>query len=130
MHRFERRHEALAPSGVFARRVFRSFALGMTLVLVSLLAGTLGYHFTAGLGWLDAELNAAMILTGMGPVNPITNVAGKVFASIYALFSGVAFLASVGVIFAPILHRLLHSFHLEGAEKGRADRRASSKGSA
>ena len=94
----------------------RSFALGMSFVLASLAVGTLGYHLTADLGWLDAELNAAMILTGMGPVNPITTSAGKVFASIYALFSGVAFLVAVGVIFAPLLHRALHRFHLEGGD--------------
>jgi hypothetical protein len=116
---FERKHQALAPRPVFARRAVRNLALGMALVLASLAMGTLGYHYAAGLEWLDAELNAAMILTGMGPVNPITTVPGKVFASAYALFSGVAFLASVGVIFAPVLHRLLHNFHLESERAGR-----------
>jgi hypothetical protein len=122
VRRFERRHEALAPRRIFVRRVARGFALGMCFVLASLAAGTVGYHFTADLGWLDAELNAAMILTGMGPVNPITTVPGKIFASVYALFSGVAFLVAVGVIFAPLLHRVLHNFHLEGERAGRDDR--------
>jgi len=123
MRPFERRHEALAPRHVFARRVARSSALGLCFVLASLAAGTVGYHWAAGLGWLDAELNAAMILTGMGPVDPITTDAGKIFASVYALFSGVAFLVAVGVIFAPLLHRLLHTFHLEGRERSTEENR-------
>jgi hypothetical protein len=123
MRRFERRHEPLAPQHVFARRLVRNFALGMCFVLASLAAGTIGYHYTADLGWLDAELNAAMILTGMGPVNPMTSVPGKIFASFYALFSGVAFLVAVGVIFAPLLHRVLHRFHLEEGDEERAGRR-------
>ena len=83
---------------------------------LSLAVGTAGYHWTAGLGWVDSELNAAMILTGMGPVSPLVTTSAKLFASAYALFSGVAFLTSVALIFAPVLHRFLHRFHLESAE--------------
>ncbi len=79
----------------------------------SLALGVLGYHLIAGLSWLDALLNASMILTGMGPVNEIATAAGKLFASFYALFSGVAFLTIVAVLLAPAVHRFLHRFHLE-----------------
>ena len=82
-------------------------------MLVALWIGVLGYHWLGGLHWLDALVNASMILGGMGPVDPIASVAGKWFASVYALFSGVAFLTSVGMLPRPALHRLLHRFHLE-----------------
>jgi len=79
----------------------------------SLALGVLGYHFIAGLSWIDAVVNAAMILTGMGPVNEMTTVGAKLFASFYALFSGVAFLTIVAVLLAPAVHRFLHRFHLD-----------------
>jgi hypothetical protein len=82
-------------------------------VAVSWLIGILGYRFFEGMPWIDAILNAAMILAGMGPVNELHTVAGKLFASFYALFSGIVFLVSVGVLIAPLFHRLLHEFHLE-----------------
>ena len=83
----------------------------------SLGMGVLGYHLSEGLGWLDALVNASMILSGMGPVNELHNDTGKWFASFYALFSGVAFITSVGVMFAPVVHRFLHKFHLETGSK-------------
>jgi len=79
----------------------------------SLGLGVLGYHLLGGLSWLDALVNASMILTGMGPVNEIATVAGKLFAAFYALFSGVAFLTIVAVLLAPAVHRFLHRFHLD-----------------
>jgi len=79
----------------------------------SLALGVLGYHLIAGLSWIDAVVNAAMILTGMGPVNEMTTVGAKLFASFYALFSGVAFLTIVAVLLAPAVHRFLHRFHLD-----------------
>ncbi len=79
----------------------------------SLGLGVLGYHLLGGLSWLDALVNASMILTGMGPVNVVATVAGKLFASFYALFSGVAFLTIVAVLLAPVVHRFLHRFHLD-----------------
>ncbi len=79
----------------------------------SLALGVLGYHLLGGLSWLDALVNASMILTGMGPVNEIATVGGKLFASFYALFSGVAFLTIVAVLLAPAVHRFLHRFHLD-----------------
>ncbi len=90
------------------------FALAaMLLVAVSWLIGILGYRLLEGLSWIDSILNAAMLLGGMGPVNALHTDAGKLFASFYALFSGIVFLVAVGVLMAPILHRILHQFHLE-----------------
>ena len=76
-------------------------------------AGVIGYHFIARLSWIDAVLNASMILTGMGPVDPMTSTAAKLFASGYALFSGVVFLSAMGIVLSPIFHRVLHVFHLD-----------------
>jgi len=92
-------------------------AVAVGLVTFSLGIGTLGYHTFGELPWIDALLNAAMILTGMGPVNTMTTAAGKLFAAAYALFSGVAFLTIVGVLLAPLVHRFLHHFHLEIEEE-------------
>ena len=89
-----------------------SIGLATAVIGSSLLIGILGYHYWGGLGWLDALVNASMILGGMGPVDPITRSAGKWFASAYALYSGIALLTSVGLIFAPAVHRLLHAFHI------------------
>ena len=82
------------------------------LLLVSLAIGMLGYHFFENLSWIDSLLNASMILGGMGPVSPLQTNAGKIFASFYAIYSGVILLASVGILIAPIFHRFLHRFHL------------------
>ena len=110
---FEHRTKPLLPRKVFVLRVLRSLALALGIIGVSLGLGVFGYHFCAGLSWLDALLNAAMILTGMGPVNELHTVVGKLFASFYALFSGVVFITSVAVLLAPVIHRFLHKFHLE-----------------
>jgi len=109
---YEHRSHALAPRPVFIRRVARSALLGLGIVAGSLAIGTAGYHFLAGLPWLDAVLNAAMILTGMGPVDKVESAAGKIFATCYALYSGVAFLTTMALVLAPVLHRFLHRFHL------------------
>ena len=75
--------------------------------------GILGYHYIARLSWIDALLNASMILTGMGPVATLTDTPSKLFASAYALFSGVVFLSAVSIVLAPVFHRILHKFHLD-----------------
>ena len=107
-------HPSRLPSRrIFLRRLGLTALLATLLVSVSLGLGVVGYHFLAGLGWLDAFLNASMILTGMGPVNPIANPAGKLFASFYALFSGVAFLTGVAMLLSPVVHRVLHRYHLD-----------------
>jgi hypothetical protein len=97
----------------FYHRFLLALGLSAGLVGVSLGLGILGYHFIARLGWVDALLNAAMILTGMGPVNTLDSDAAKLFASAYALFSGVVFITATGILLSPIFHQVLHRFHLE-----------------
>jgi len=110
---FERRHEKLAPLPVFIKRVAVSLALSLSLILVVLSLGIAGYHSIAGFDWVDSLLEASMILGGMGPVNQLTTTGSKIFASGYALFSGLIFVAVVGVGLSPILHRMFHKFHLD-----------------
>lgn len=93
----------------------RFAAAALLLVGASWLLGILGYRLLEGMAWIDAVLNAAMILGGMGPVDTLHTDGGKLFASFYALYSGVVILVSVGVLLAPILHRILHHFHLEAS---------------
>jgi hypothetical protein len=107
----------LLPRPMFVRRSLSHLKAGSILLFGALGVGILGYHFIAHLGWIDALLNASMILTGMGPVNPLTTNAAKVFASTYALFSGVLFLAASSVVLAPLLHRLLHRLHVEASNR-------------
>lgn len=113
VHRFEHRKQPLAPRHIFMRRLGRYLTLSLAIIFVSLGIGVLGYHVTEGLPWLDSLLNASMILGGMGPVDAVRTVAGKWFASFYALFSGMVLLVAVGVLIAPVFHRFLHRFHLE-----------------
>ena len=113
---YERRHERLASPELFRRRLLLSGTIGFVMVALSLLIGMAGYAWTESLGGLDAFLNAAMILSGMGPVNVPQTAGGKVFAGIYALYSGFAVLAIAAVVFAPVIHRILHRFHLEEDE--------------
>jgi hypothetical protein len=87
--------------------------LGISVIVVSLGIGMLGYHGFEKLGWIDAFVNAAMILSGMGPVASLQTSAGKLFAGCYALYSGIALITILGIIFAPVIHRFLHKFHLE-----------------
>jgi hypothetical protein len=97
----------------FLRRVARHGGASVAIILLSLAIGTAGYHCFAGLGWIDALLNASMILTGMGPVAVLTTDGAKLFASFYALYSGIVFLAATGVFLAPLLHRVLHTLHAD-----------------
>lgn len=113
---YEHKREPLLPLRLFIRRLFLHVLTGVSMILGSLLLGVLGYHCLAKLPWLDALLNSAMILGGMGPVDVLGTRDGKLFASFYALFAGVIFLVVVGVMMAPVAHRLLHRLHLE-AEK-------------
>jgi hypothetical protein len=110
---YERRGQPLLDHRQFLNRQLRHMALAAGVLLGALGIGILGYHWIAGLTWIDAIVNAAMILGGMGPVDAITTVAGKLFAAGYALFSGVVFLVAAGVFVAPLLHRVLHHFHLD-----------------
>ena len=97
----------------FLRRVARHGLLALFVIAVALGIGVAGYHFIAGLGWIDSLLNASMILGGMGPVDPLKTNAAKIFASFYALFSGLAFVGIASLLLAPFAHRFLHRFHLE-----------------
>lgn len=110
---FERKHEKIAPVPVFVRRLIVSVAIAGILAMVALFIGIAGYHWIAGLKWVDALLDASMILGGMGPVTPLTTNAAKVFASAYALFSGLVFIAVMGIVLSPIVHRVLHEFHVD-----------------
>lgn len=109
---YEHRSEPLLPRERFRRRVGGHFLASMLFIAAALTLGMAGYHFLEGLQWIDALLNAAMILGGMGPVNELHSVAGKLFASFYALFSGIAFIVTAGILVAPFVHRMLHRFHL------------------
>jgi hypothetical protein len=101
------------PKRQFIRRLINNGLTGLGVIAVSLGAGILGYHLTERLSWLDSLLNASMILGGMGPVNALQTPGGKIFASVYALFSGIVFLLVAGILIAPVFHRFLHKFHLE-----------------
>ncbi len=117
MKKFEHYKKPLLSKKEFYKRVLKYIGVSMTLLGVSMLIGIAGYHFIGELGWIDSLLNAAMILTGMGPVNPMVTDAGKIFAACYALFSGIAFLSIISVFMAPFIHRFLHKFHIAPDEE-------------
>ena len=110
---FEHKKHPLLPFPLFLARMLRYTIYSILLICFSLAVGVSGYHFIAKLSWVDSLYNASMILTGMGPVAELTTSPAKVFASIYALFSGIAFLSTVAVVFAPVVHRFMHKMHLE-----------------
>jgi hypothetical protein len=103
----------LWPKPLYYAWVARNLGLGLLAIGVCLGIGMAGYHFIEQLSWIDAFLNASMILSGMGPVNPMQTNAGKIFAGCYALFSGLALITIMGMILAPVVHRFLHKFHLD-----------------
>lgn len=117
---YEHRKSPLLPRRTFLRRLGRHALLVTLLIGVSLVMGTVGYRVFAGFAWIDAFLNASMLLGGMGPVGDIPTESGKLFASFYALYAGLVFIASAGVLLAPVLHRLMHSLHLESKARGDA----------
>jgi len=98
---------------VFAWRVMMFFGLALGVIGVALGIGVLGYHYIAGFAWVDSILNASMILGGMGPMGELKGDAAKLFASAYALFSGLIFISVTGIMLAPVAHRALHVFHLD-----------------
>jgi hypothetical protein len=117
---YEHRSKPLLPLQKFYVRLMRSAGFALVLIVVALAIGMLGYHGFEKMGWIDAFANASMILSGMGPMAELKTSAGKIFAGCYALFSGVAFLTSVGVVFAPLFHRFLHKFHLESLKESKS----------
>jgi hypothetical protein len=110
---FEHRKEQIASRKAFVNRQLQYIFFSFIILAFSMGIGIFGYHLFARFSWIDAFLNASMILTGMGPADHLDTTEGKLFAAFYALFSGVAFLTFVGVLFAPIYHRFLHKFHLD-----------------
>ena len=109
----ESKHQPLAPIKIFRIRIMRSFLTGMCIMLLCLLFGVFGYHYTDGVPWLDSLHNASMILSGMGPVVEIKSTGGKIFSSFYALFSGVIFITNIGITLAPAIHRFFHRLHAQ-----------------
>ncbi len=112
-HKFESKRQKVVPLRTFLFRMGRYALFAMALILFSIAIGVLGYHNLAHLSWLDSFHMSCMILTGMGPVEPMNSDGAKLFSSFYALYSGVAFLSITAVFFAPIVHRLLHILHVE-----------------
>jgi len=110
---YERHLTPPLPVGRFLRRMVVHFCVALSVIAASLFAGILGYHRFEQMPWLDAFLNASMILGGMGPVETKLSEPGKLFAGVYALYSGLAFIAVIGILLAPVVHRLLHRFHWE-----------------
>ena len=115
----EARNQPLLSHRSFMRRMVRYTGVASLIIFSSLGIGVLGYHELEGLSWLDALLNASMLLGGMGPINALQTTAGKLFASFYALFSGMVFLVAVGILVTPVMHRIQHRFHLELEETGK-----------
>ena len=111
--KFEHHKQKIATIPVFLRRLLRYALFAGILIFFSVSIGTFGYHFVAKLTWLDSFHMASMILTGMGPVNDMKTDTAKIFSSLFALYSGVAFLSIIAVFFAPIVHRFLHILHFE-----------------
>ena len=110
---YERRNHPLLSRAKFVRRVGRHALIALVAIAIALGIGVIGYHSLGDLGWIDSLLNASMILGGMGPVDPLKTSAAKIFASFYALFSGLAFIGIASLMVAPFAHRLLHRFHIE-----------------
>jgi hypothetical protein len=110
---YESRHHSLLPWPAFVRRAGRHVGFAGVLVAAVVAGGTCGYRFFAHLTWIDAFLNASMILSGMGPVDRLETTNAKLFAALYALFSGLVFVAVMGIVLGPWVHRLFHRLHLE-----------------
>jgi hypothetical protein len=111
--KYEHRTAPVLSHRAFVSRLWSHFLTALGVVLVSLAAGILGYHALAHFSWIDSFLNAAMLLGGMGPVGEIPSASGKIFAALYALYSGLVLIAVAGILLAPIIHRVMHRFHVE-----------------
>jgi len=114
---FESKHQRLLSWGAFLWRLFIHFVAASSFIGVSLFAGMIGYHHFENMAWIDAFANAAMILSGMGPLSPLNTWNGKLFAGFYALYSGLAVIVAMGIILGPVVHRMLHRFHLQSVNE-------------
>ena len=112
----------------FATRLLKHFSLAVGLLLLSLGLGVLGYMYFESLPALDGFVNSAMLLGGMGPVNPPVHASGKLFAGLYALYAGLVFLVAAGLVLAPVVHRLLHTFHWDPDDLPATPQRTRKKG--
>jgi hypothetical protein len=110
---YEHRTDPLLTPAEFARRVIGHFGYSVLAIAIALGAGVVGYHVLGGFGWIDSLLNASMILGGMGPVDPLKTDVAKIFASFYALFSGLVFIGVLGLLLAPFIHRVMHKLHMD-----------------
>jgi hypothetical protein len=117
--KFEHHSQAVLPLPKFFKRLGKYLLLSLILIAFSLLIGISGYHFFGKLNLLDSFHMSCMILTGMGPINEMTTVSAKIFSSLYALYSGLAFLSITAVFFSPIIHRILHILHVEGGNENK-----------
>ena len=113
---FESKRQPLLSRSAFVGRLIVSFALSSLVIGLSLLGGMAGYHYFEGMTWIDSFANASMILSGMGPLATLQTSAGKLFAGFYALYSGLALIVAVSVVLGPVVHRVLHRFHLDGED--------------
>jgi hypothetical protein len=111
---YEHRAQPVLPLQQFLVRMARSGVVALAFIAVSLLIGVIGYRIFEGLSWIDAFLNASMLLGGMGPVNAPVSFGGKLFAGLFALYCGLAVILVAGIVLAPVAHRILHRFHMEG----------------
>jgi hypothetical protein len=114
---YESKHEPLLSKTEFARRLTRNFLAATLVIGASLVGGMCGYHYLERMPWIDAFVNASMILSGMGPVTELKTFGGKLFAGCYALYSGLTVVLATGLILAPLLHRILHRFHVEDEQE-------------
>ena len=110
---YEPKSKPLADRSVYYKRLAKNGIIAFVIMIICLMIGVIGYHYTGNIPWLDALHNSAMILAGMGHVATITTVAGKWFSTFYALFSGVVFITNIGFFLAPVVHRFFHRFHLQ-----------------
>jgi hypothetical protein len=119
---FEHKHNKLLPFPKFIIRVCRFALYSIAIIFLALLIGTSGYNFFGDLSWIDSFYNASMILTDMGPVAVLTTTASKLFSSFYALFSGIVFLSTVAILFAPVVHRFLHLMHIDEEDESKRNK--------
>jgi hypothetical protein len=122
---FERRNEPLLPRSAFLLRLGSNVLVALAIILGSVVAGMIGYRATEGMPWLDAFLNASMILSGMGPVGELHAPAAKVFAGCYALYSGLLVIIATGIVLAPVIHRVTHSLHIADDDDEKSSAKAS-----